>query len=200
MALLIIYNIITLKNYPNLPHTITVIEYESLLPYWEKARYYKAKFDDLIQKEECDINDLMIPVDLMREIGDDCFAFEFCSMYAHWVFPELLVDEENDACNELCKRARENILTANTQVITLDIEQHHYETELNALKRPKGLGLGFVIFALFTIFNVVLSFVLSIIPIPNEWCYVVAACAIGLLTLGLVSIFVYLAWMLKWKD
>ncbi len=58
------------------------IEYDDLLPYWKKARYYKAKFDDLIQKEECDINDLMIPVELMRKIGDDCFGIlqNVCSL------------------------------------------------------------------------------------------------------------------------
>ena len=66
-------------------------------------------------------------------------------MYANWDFPELLGEEKYDTCDELCKRARKNVFTANTQMITLDIEQHHYETELNALKRPKGHCLWRVI-------------------------------------------------------
>ena len=82
----------------------------------------------------------------------------------------------------------------------LDIEEQRYEMDLKSLKKPKGMKLGLTIFVLFSIVNIILPLVFSMIPLLDLWCLIVAFCSIGLLALGLVSTFLYFAQMLKWKE
>jgi hypothetical protein len=181
----------------NEPH---YIEYETLLPYWNQAKLYKAKFDDRLRKGKCDFNDLMIPVDLLEETGEDSFAFHFYAMYARWGFSEYFEESEYAIRGEWYENAKQESLNANTQALMLDIEEQRYEMDLKSLKKPKGMKLGLAIFALFSMVNIILPLVFSMIPISGIWCTIVAFCSIGLLALGLVSTFLYFAQMLKWKE
>ena len=181
----------------NEPHHI---EFETLLPYWKKARIYKDKFDNRIRKGKCDFNDLMIPVDLLEETGEDSFAFHFYAIYARWGFSECFEEAEYTIRGEWYENAKQESLNANTQALMLDIEEQRYEMELKSLKKPKGMKLGLTIFVLFSIVNIILPLVFSMIPLLDLWCLIVAFCSIGLLALGLVSTFLYFAQMLKWKE
>ena len=181
----------------NEPH---YIEYETLLPYWNKANTYKEKFDDRLRKGKCYFNDLMIPVDLLEETGEDSFAFRFYKMYARWGFSEYIEEREDEFRGEWYESVKQESLNANTQAMMLDIEEQRYEMDLKSLKKPKGMKLGLVIFVLFSIVNIILPLVFSMIPLLDTWCLIVAFCSIGLLALGLVSTFLYFAQMLKWKE
>ena len=181
----------------NEPH---YIEYEILLPYWNKAKLYKEKFDDRIHKGKCNFNDLMIPVDLIEETGEDSFAFHFYAMYARWGFSEYFEETEYKIRGEWYENAKQESLNANTQALMLDIEEQRYEMDLKNLKKPQGMKLGLAIFILFSMVNIILPLVLSTIPLSDKWCVIVSSCSIGLLALGLVSTFLYFALMLKWKE
>lgn len=181
----------------NEPH---YIEIETLLPYWNKARIYKAKFDDRLKKGKCDFNDLMIPVDLIEETGEDPFAFHFYAMYARWGFSEYFEEKEYKIRGDWYENAKQESLNANTQALMLDIEEQRYEMDLKGLKKPKGMKLGLTIFILFSMINIVLPLAISMIPFSHKWCLTVAFCSIGLLALGLVFTFLYFAQMLKWKE
>ena len=181
----------------NEPH---YIEYETLLPYWNKANTYKEKFDDRLRKGKCYFNDLMIPVDLLEETGEDSFAFRFYKMYARWGFSEYIEEREDEFRGEWYESVKQESLNANTQAMMLDIEEQRYEMDLKSLKKPKGMKLGLTIFVLFSIVNIILPLVFSVIPLSDTGCLIVAFCSIGLLALGLVSTFLYFAQMLKWKE
>ena len=181
----------------NEPH---YIEYETLLPYWNKANTYKEKFDDRLRKGKCDFNDLMIPIDLLEETGEDSFAFRFYKMYAQWGFSEYIEEGEDEFRGEWYESAKQESLNANTQAMMLDIEEQRYEMDLKSLKKPKGMKLGLAIFVVFSMINIILPLVCSMIPFSSTWCLIVAYASIGLLALGLVSTFLYFAQMLKWKE
>ena len=71
--------------------------------------------------------------------------------------------------------------------------------DLNRARKPKGMKTGLLIFALFSVFNIVLPLFLSVTAIPQEWNSIVAYCVIGMLALGLGVTLWYLVKMLKWK-
>ena len=181
----------------NEPH---YIEYETLLPLWNKAKVYKENFDNRLRKGKCDFNDQMIPVDLIEEIGEDPFAFHFYAMYASWGFSEYLGESEYKFRGEWYEKTKQDSLNANTEALMLDIEEQRYEMDLKNLKKPQGMKLGLTIFVFFSMINIILQLVLSMIPLSDKWCVIVSSCSIGLLAFGLVSTFLYFAQMLKWKE
>ena len=176
------------------------IEFDILLPYWNKARFYKVKFDERLEKGKCDFNDLMIPVDLIEETSDDPFAYHFFVMYAHWGFSEYFEDEEYKIRGKWYDDAKQESLNANSQAMLLDIEEQRYISELNSLKKPKGMKWGLAIFVLFSIINIILPLLFSILPLSQQWCLIIICFSIGMLVLGLASTFLYLAQMLKYKE
>ncbi len=176
------------------------IEYEELLPYWNKAKLYKEKFDEQIRNGNCDFNDLMIPIELVEEATEDGFAYHFLGMYARWGFSEYFEETEYPIYGEWYDNAKKEILNANTQAMILDIEEQRCEMDLNSLKKPEGMKSGLTIFALFSTINIIVPLVLSAIPLTDKWCSIVTYCSIGMLALGLLSTLIYLSQMLKWKE
>ena len=65
---------------------------------------------------------------------------------------------------------------------------------------PEGMKPGLIIFALFSTLNIIVPLIFGAVPLSDKWCVVVACCSIGLLGLGLLSTFLFLAQMLKWKE
>lgn len=176
------------------------IAYEELLPYWNKARKLKEKFDEQLQKGNCDFNGLMIPIELVEEVDDDGFEYLFLGMYARWGFSEYFEETEYPIYGEWYDNAKKESLNANNQAMILDVEEQRCEMDLNGLKKPKGMKTGLTIFALFSTLNIIVPLVFSVISLSDKWCVIVACCSIGLLGLGLLSTFLYLAQMLKWKE
>lgn len=176
------------------------IAYEELLPYWNKAKKLKEKFDEQLQKGNCDFNDLMIPVELVEEVDDDGFEYLFLGMYARWGFSEYFEETEYPIYGEWYDNAKKESLNANNQAMILDIEEQRCEMDLNGLKKPEGMKTGLTIFALFSTLNIIVPLVFSVIPFSYKWCMIVACCSIGILGLGLLATFLFLAQMLKWKE
>lgn len=175
------------------------VEYESLLPLWKKAQFYMERFDECLQNGNCKFNSDMIPCELAGEHTDDPFVYEFLMMYAGWGFSEDIEDMPPRPRAVWYEKNKEQMLQINMQVAALDIQQQRYEMDLNRARKPKGMKSGLLIFALFSVFNIVLPLFLSVTKIPQEYNSVVAYCVVGMLTSGLSVIFWYLAKMFKWK-
>lgn len=179
---------------------LQTVEYEILLPLWKKAQFYVQQFDECLQKGNCKFNSDMIPCELAEEHTDDPFVYEFLMMYAGWGFSddvEKMLPRPRAAWYE---KNKEQVLQANMQAAALDIQQQRYEMDLNRARKPKGMKTGLLIFALFSVFNIVLPLLLSVTIIPQEWNSIVAYVVIGMLALGLSVTFCYLAKMLSWKK
>ena len=135
------------------------IEYEELLPYWNKAREFKEKFDEQLRKGKCDFNDLMIPIQLVEEAADDGFVYHFLAMYARWGFSEYFEETEYPIYGKWYDNAKEESLNANNQAMILDVEEQRCEMDLNALKKPVGMKTGLTIFALFSTLNIIVPII-----------------------------------------
>ena len=163
-------------------------------------RAFKEELDKQIQKGYCDFNDLMIPIVVVEEAADDGFAYHFLGMYARWGFSEYFEETEYPIYGKWYDNAKNESLNANNQAMILDVEEQRSEMDLNALKKPEGMKPGLIIFALFSTLNIIVPFIFSAVPLSDKWCVVVACCSIGLLGLGLLSTFLFLAQMFKWKE
>ena len=179
---------------------LQLIGFEVLLPYWKKAQIYIELFDEHMHTDDPKLNSDYIPNDLAEEYTDNLFAYEFLKMYAGWGFSDYFENCEPMTRRDWYDGARKQVMEANTQAASLDIQEQIYSMDLDRLRQPKGMKIGLLIFALFSVFNIILPLFLSATPLTRQWCSVVLYCSIGSLTLGLCATFCYLAQMLKWKE
>ena len=142
----------------------------------------------------------MIPCELAEEHTNDPFVYEFLMMYAGCGFSDDVEKMPPRPRAAWYEKNEEQMLQANMQATALDIQQQRYEMDLNRARKPKGMKTGLLIFALFSVFNIVLPLLLSVTIIPQEWNSIVAYVVIGMLALGLSVTFCYLAKMLSWKK
>lgn len=179
---------------------LQLIEFETLLPNWKSAQVYIELFEDHLQKENLQFNNDYIPSGLAEEYTDDLFAYEFLKMYAGWGFSDYFENCEPMTRRNWYEDTRKQVLEANTQAAILDIQEQIYTMELERLEQPKGMKLGLLIFALFSVFNIIIPLFLSTIPLSGRWCTIIIYGTIGSLTLGLAATFWYLAQLLRWKE
>ena len=179
---------------------LQLIDFDVLLPYWEKAQIYLELFDEHMHTDDPKLNSDYIPSDLAEEYTDDPFAYEFLKMYAGWGFSDYFDECEPMTHRKWYDETQKRVIELTTQAAALDIQEQIYSMDLDRLKQPKGIKLGLVIFALFSVFNIILPLFFCAVPLTGQWCYVVSFCSIGFLSLGLCTTFWYLAHMLKWKE
>lgn len=182
-------------------HELQLIEYDDLEPYWKLAQEIQAFFDTCLQDKDCKFNSDMIPIAVAEEYTDDLFAYEFCKLYAGWGFSDY--DFDNTPFRKTGKwyeHAKQTAQDYSTQIAVLGMREGELVTSLRALEKPKGMKAGLVLFALFSVFNIILPLVLSLFSFTKVGQIIVAVICILLLTLGLIATFAYLAWMLKWQN
>jgi hypothetical protein len=179
---------------------LQLIDFEILLPYWKKAQIYIELFDEHMHADTPKLNSDYIPNDLAEEYIDDLFAYEFLKIYAGWGFSDYFEDCEPMTRRDWYDVTKKRVMELNTRAASLNIQEQIYDMDLNRLKQPKGMKIGLLVFALFSVFNIILPLFLSAAPLTGQWYSIVLYCSIGSLTLGLCATFWYLARMLKWKE
>ena len=177
-----------------------VLQYEELLPYWNEAQCAKELFDKRLEEKTCEFNEYMIPCDLAEELIDNIFAYRFLQMYASVGFSEYLGEYVPHLYGDWYSEAKRQSLEDNTKVMALEIQEARYKEDLSKLKKPKGMKIGLLIFALFSFLNIILPLFLSVTKLSDMWCVVVMCLSIGTLSLGLVTVFSFLVYLLKWKE
>lgn len=180
---------------------LQLIEFDDLEPLWKRALEVKEFFDACLHDKKCALNSDYIPVIAAEEYSGDLFAYEFCKLYAGWGFGEH--DFDNTPFRETgdwYEDDKQKAMEYTTQLMILDMREKQLTTSLRGLEKPRGMGIGLMLFVLFSAFNIILPLILSLIPFAGYSVFVVAGICILFLTTGLVATFVYLIWMLRWKD
>lgn len=180
---------------------LQVIDFVELEPLWKRAQEIKTFFDTCLQDKKCTLNKDYIPVAAAEKYSDDLFAYEFCEMYAGWGFGNH--DFENEPFRETgawYENDKQKAMEYSTQIIMLEMRERQLTSSLRSLEKPKGMKAGLVLFALFSVFNIILPLVLSLFKFTKASQIIVAVICILFLMLGLIATFFYLAWMLKWQN
>lgn len=210
--------------YSNVDHPR--ISIERLKPYWDRAVMLKKQFREQVEKRNA-LNDDYIPENLLLTVKEDDFGYEVllalgkklkkriraaerarerASNPLGIVVPDISdfdigtvsVSRSGYAYRKNCDAIQEQ----NAAIALLELQKKQCDEQISALKKPRGMKLGLVIFALFTICCIIAPLIASPFTTESYQIYVITkAVFLGLFGMGLLSIFGYLVYLLKWdKD
>ena len=214
----------SLENvYSNVDHPD--ISIECLKPYWDRAVTLNEQFQEQVKKKS-QLNDDYIPTSLTPTVREDDFGYEVLRALGKklkkriraaerarekasnpfgLVAPDISGYEFNTttfsgsgfAYHKNC----ESIQEENTAIALLELQKKQCTEQIQALKKPHGMKSGLVIFALFTILCIIVPLVFSPFSVNSYPAFIIAKIVFLLLfSVGLLAIFIYLVYLLKWDD
>ena len=96
---------------------------------------------------------------------------------------------------------QEKVMSANNRISYLTLQKKQQMVRRKALLRPKGMKSGLVLFAVFSIVNIVFPLCLLPYSIDNYRSYLyLKIFVIFAFSLGLASIMCYLVYLLHWTE
>ena len=177
-----------------------LLEFDELEPYWDDAIALTKRFHIACEKNT-ELNDDNIPCELAAEVKGTYFKYEVCRAVAEQVFPTMLPLISAAPTGAWYERDKQRIANLRIEIASLRIHEEQSREQRKALKKPKGMKLGFLLFALFSLFNIIQPLILSTVPLSTVAEYnIVRFVSIACLLIGLIATFWYLAWLLAWKQ
>lgn len=183
------------------------IEKETLKPFWEKAQAIVREFLACVENGET-LNGDNIPISMASKYRDKTFEYticrkvwDFCEKQNSLGIPTYIDTSLARTVGLWYSKCQDQIQANNEKLTILKFKQEQLQEKEKMLKSPKGVKLGFLVFAIFTILCVVAP--LCFVPFKTENYGVYLAVLysfIGIFILGLVSVFLYLLYLLSWKK
>ena len=199
------------------------ISVERLKPYWDRAVTLKEQFGEQVKKHNA-LNEDYIPQSLLLTVKEDDFGYEVllalgkklkkriraaerarerASNPLGIVVPDIsdldmaTVSGSGYAYHKNC----DAIQGQNSAIALLKLQKKQCDEQILALKKPRGMKLGLVVFALFTICCIIAPLIASPFATESYQIFVITkAVFLGLFGIGLISIFSYLVYLLKWNK
>lgn len=186
---------------------------EVLRPYWIRAEqifeslyYILSELEDKDRKE----NEEGVPIGVAKKITED-FEYEVCKsawkhlkvqqFSAHPFGMSLPKFDMPISSGKWYIDTQEKIMSANNRISYLTLQKKQQMVRRKALLRPKGMKLGLVLFAAFSIVNIVVPLCLLPYSIDDYRSYLyLKIFVIFVFSLGLASIMCYLVYLLHWTD
>lgn len=199
------------------------IPMETLKPYWDRAVTLKEQFLDRIQKHYALTEDY-IPQRLLLTVKKDDFGYEVLlelgmelerrtleaeqargkpSSPLGFVLPDMsnLVMPSVPVSGYSYRKNCDSIQEHKSAIALLNLQKKQCEEQISTLKKPRGMGLGLLIFALFTIFCIIIPLGCSPFSTDSYKAFIIAKSVfLGLFVIGLIAIFGYLVYLLKWNQ
>lgn len=204
-----------------------ILQKDVLSVYWEKAKNVYNRFFSAFKEKESQLNGDDVPTVLAREYATDNFSYEVCREIAaelkrqqksadrakrnannflgfSWDYPDIFENITEQATVVSGYWYDENVKLVNRQqseIMILELQKKQIEKQLHLLRKPKGMRLGLGIFAIFSGLCIILP--LAFTPFTTENIRYYSMVKIGFLcffSLGLIAIFLYLVYLLKWDD
>lgn len=192
------------------------ISLETLRPYWEKGKTVCKQYHTA-NDENDRLNADNVPRKLAMSLRNDDFGYEVCKKIGAYYqklervkqrqrnpfdFTAPIVDIEPFRASGLWYSKNEDIIKEQeTSIGWLRLQREQVEKAKNRLHKPKGIVGGLVVFALFSVLCIVFPLAFSPFVTTSYIHYLVAKIAfLSVFVLGLIVVFGYLAWLLKWND
>lgn len=211
------------STYSNVSHPN--IEIDLLEPYWDRAVALKKEFIRKFYEHDA-LTDDYIPESLLATVKDDDFGYEVLLALgkkkeekdlalareaaraknplgiAMPDMSECAVDISSIADNSYSYRKKcDAIQEQDSAISLLELQKKQCNEQIQALQKPRGMRLGLAIFALFTASCIIAPLIASPFTTESHRAFVIIKTAfLGLLGIGLVSIFGYLIYLLKWNK
>lgn len=203
------------------------ISIESLKPHWDKALTLRAQFLEKLNQRDTLTEDY-IPESLLLNVKEDDFGYEVLRALGRKQKEKIRASERASAqasspfgftipdINDLVmtdvmadvsvsgysyQKNCDSIQDHSSAIALLNLQKKQCKEQISALKNPRGMKLGLGIFAQFTICCIIAPLVYS--PFITERYkdfFIVKTVFLGLFGIGFISIFCYLAYLLKWNQ
>lgn len=199
------------------------IRYEDLIPYWERARGIRTSIIEFYQNNnDFKTNSDNIPNCLAQKYSADEFNYFICKKLISTI---QRITKQRDrqksllgsmSIYDLSSPITDMDLISNPLQATSDYNKisdlsselkwiehqlKEYNEKIEELKKPKGMKAGMIIFALFSICCIIVPLLLCPIcvdTIKSFW--TIKLIMLGVFSFGLVVIFLYLLYLLKWDE
>lgn len=199
------------------------ISMESLKPYWDRAVTLKEQFREKVEKHDA-LNEDYIPESLLFTVKEDDFGYEVLLAMGKKLRKRsrttervrgqannllgFIVSDINDleistvtGSGYTYHKNCDSIQEHNSAIALLELQKKQCDEQILALKRPRGMKLGLLIFALFTFCCIIAPLVASPFATESYNDFVIAkAIFLGLFGIGLISVFGYLIYLLQWHQ
>lgn len=187
-------------------NVVQKIQLEDLKPFWEKAENLMIEYYRAIENEE-ELNQDDIPISLAKKYKKDSFAYEVCEEIAREIKKTTHLTSRFDFIANIRPPRitgkwyfeNESIIKENNKKLDkLKFEEEQIKQRNRSLNSPKSMNIGFIIFAIFSLFCIVLPLVFS--PLTTN-CYelfiVIKIIFISVFVIGLTAVFLYLLSLLR---
>ena len=188
------------------------ISFDALLPFWEQANDVLKKFKETRYSGQ-GLNGDDVPAELANVFRNDDFSYEICKKIASYYkkhsrsssntpFAIPIIDYESPRIVGAWYGKNVEIIREEENAIKwLELQKKQCEARRSSLKRPKGMLLGLVIFALFSLLCIVAPLLLTPFSTESFECFAMVKCSVLVVfAAGLFSIFGYLIWLLRWRE
>lgn len=204
--------------YSNVDHP--AISSERLNPYWDKAIALKEQFRECVAKRD-EFNKDHIPERLILAAKEDDFGYEIllalgkklkkmiraaerASNPFSFELPDIsdyVADTPVVGSGYTYHKNCEAIQEQEAAIALLELQKKQCSEQIQALKKPRGMKSGLIIFALFTIACIIMPLVFSPFSVTSYQDFIkVKILFLTLFSVGLLTIFAYLVYLLKWDE
>jgi hypothetical protein len=188
------------------------ISLEALRPLWERAQDTFEKYRGEWYNSEYSYDD-HIPKNVALALKDDDFGYEVCKKAGAYLekqmrknMPGFLpmiepIDVSSVTETLWYTKNKELIKEQENAIALLNLQRDQSMKTKERLRQPRGVAQGLVVFAIFSVLCIVLPLAFSPFVTESYTGYIVVKIvALFIFAGGLISIFGYLIWLLKWDD
>ena len=185
------------------------LEKEVLQPYWSRAEKTYSQYCVIVKNtiNNYEENDDGVPVEAAK-IFTKNFEYVVCKKICEHT------KEQNSPLYALrlglaptfqtgnwYADTQEKVMSVDNKITYLMLQKKQQETRFKALKKPKGMKLGLILFALFSVVNIICPLNLSPYATESYQCYLqTKIVVISIFTIGLALIMLYLVYLLHWNN
>ena len=186
------------------------LEKEVLRPYWIRAAQVFQQLYVILQKRtdgDYAENEDGVPAEAAKTITQD-FEYAVCKKICEFIeeqtSPLAVIRHSVGATVPMSTwyaDTQEKVMAADNKITYLMLQRKQQATRKKALKKPKGMKLGLVLFAFFSVANIVYPLYLTPFKTENyQHYYQTKIIAIFTFAIGLALIMLYLVYLLHWNN
>ena len=176
--------------------------FDDIKPYWNEAltifNMIKTKLTKTVNTEK--LNSDNVPISIAEELKDNYFDYEVCKMIMDYIDKQGHIPYQRNGVMWYRDKQAEQQNYQN-ELDYIELEDKSLKEKEFLLKKPNGIKVALIIFAVFAFSCIILPLVLVPFQTTSFCLYItVKIISIFVFAFGLISTLCYLIYLLKWNK